>query len=232
MRRTSGEGESVGAAARRGILVGFGAAAMVVAVAIATVDAACATLGSACAAPDAAVDTAERRTVRQLVESHATAWETGDTALLREIIHDSVIVAYPRHLMDKEGWLRELAAFSKMNTDTRVYVHAIVVDGPDFALEWQFATTEVETGIRTAVSDAIIGRIEDGRIIVWKEYLDGRVLELQRAGKLELREGMEPMPWPLERSPAVRPPRVIRPESPPPDRRSSPDAPGSGMPRS
>lgn len=232
MPRMSGEGEGVGAAARRGILVGFGAAAMVIGIAIATVEAACVTLGAGCAAAGALADTVERRTVQQLVQSHATAWETGDTALLREIIHDSAIVAYPRHLMDKEGWLRELAAFSKMNTDTRVYVHGIVVDGLDFALEWQFATTEVETGIRTAISDAIIGRVEEGRIIVWKEYLDGRVLELQRAGELELREGMEPLPWPMERSPGARPPGVNPPESPPPDRRSSPDAPGSGMPLS
>ena len=51
----------------------------------------------------------------------------------------------------------------------------------------------------TVVSDAIIGRVHDGRIILWKEYLDGRVPVLQREGQLHLEEGHEPFPWPLVR---------------------------------
>lgn len=134
--------------------------------------------------------------VEGLVRRHAVAWETGDTALLREIIHPSARLAYPRHRVDRETWIDELSAFGQSNADTRIYIHEIIVDGRDFAVEWQFATTERGSGIRTAVSDAIIGRVQDGRIVLWKEYLDGRVLELQRDGRLGLEEGGEPYPWP------------------------------------
>ena len=72
-------------------------------------------------------------------------------------------------------------------------------DGNDVAVEWQFASTNKITGNRTAVSDAIIGRIQDGKIIVWKEYLDGRVSRMQAAGNLTLEEGEEPFPWPKKR---------------------------------
>ena len=38
--------------------------------------------------------------------------------------------------------------------------------------------------------------VKDGKIILWKEYLDGRVKKLQASGELELEEGLEPFPWP------------------------------------
>jgi hypothetical protein len=54
------------------------------------------------------------------------------------------------------------------------------------------------------VSDAIIGKVKDGKFVVWKEYLDGRVKGMQAEGTLELEEGMEPFPWPM-RTPAPPP---------------------------
>ena len=141
----------------------------------------------------------ERIALEHLVHQHAAAWETGDTVLLKEILHENARLAYPRRRVDRATWLQELDAFSQAHTDTRVYIHQITVDGQDFAVEWQFATTERSSGTRTAVSDAIIGRVQDGKIILWKEYLDGRVPELQREGRLELEEGAEPFPWPAVR---------------------------------
>lgn len=136
------------------------------------------------------------RVVEQLVRDHARAWMTGDTALVRDILHEDALLAYPRRRVDRDTWVAELATFHESNVDTRVYVHRIVVDGETFAVEWQFATTDRETGERTAVGDAIIGEVRDGRISLWKEYLDGRVFALQRSGALPLDEGLEPFPWP------------------------------------
>lgn len=134
--------------------------------------------------------------VEALVRDHARAWMTGDTALVRSILHEDALLAYPRRRVDRDTWVAELAAFHESNVDTRIYVHRIVVDGETFAVEWQFATTDRATGERTAVGDAIIGEVRDGRISLWKEYLDGRVLALQRSGELPLDEGLEPFPWP------------------------------------
>lgn len=154
----------------------------------------CAVFALACVARDSG--RVEPDVVESLVRKHGLAWETGDTALLRAIIHPDARLAYPRRRVDRETWIDELSTFASTNADTKIYINEIIVDGRDFAVEWQFATTERTSGVRTAVGDAIIGRVRDGRIILWKEYLDGRVLELQREGLLGLDEGDEPHPWP------------------------------------
>lgn len=139
----------------------------------------------------------DREEVEALVHDHARAWMTGDTALLRRTVHEDALFAYPRRRVDSETWIEELASFHEQNVDTRVYVHRVIVEDSTFAVEWQFATTERESGERTAVGDAIIGAVRDGRIVLWKEYLDGRLFALQRSGELPLDEGEEPFPWPL-----------------------------------
>jgi hypothetical protein len=150
--------------------------------------------------PDDATDQASlRREVERLVRLHAAAWEAGDSALLAPVLHPRARLAYPRQRVDRATWLAQLDTFGRTNEDTRIYIHRVLVDGGEFAVEWQFATTERASGIRTAVSDAIIGRVEDGKIILWKEYLDGRVIELQKGGLLPLEEGAEPFPWPRAR---------------------------------
>ena len=141
-------------------------------------------------------DYAHEAKVRQMVEDHARAWETGDEELLDSLLHEETVFAYPGRRLNKEQTLEDLRFFRDAYTDTKVYVHTVVVDGNDIAVEWQFATTKKETGKREVVSDAIIGEIKDGRFIVWKEYLDGRVKGMQAEGTLELEEGQEPFPWP------------------------------------
>lgn len=137
-----------------------------------------------------------RGEIEQLVRLHARAWETGDAALLDAILHEEVVFAYPRQRLNKSETIADLLAFNASFADTRVYLHRIIIDGNDLAVEWQFATTNRNTSTRSVVSDAIIGKIRDGKIIVWKEYLDGRVKQLQAAGELALEEGEEPFPWP------------------------------------
>lgn len=134
--------------------------------------------------------------VRAKVEQMVTAWETGDEALLDSLLHKDAVFAYPGRRLNKEQALEDLRFFRDAYVDTKVYLHTVIVDGDNVAVEWQFATTNKSTGKRQVVTDAIIAHIKDGRFDVWKEYLDGRVKELQAEGKLELEEGMEPFPWP------------------------------------
>ena len=101
--------------------------------------------------------------------------------------------------MNKQETLADLIEYNKSFKNTKIYINKIIIDGENLAVEWQFASTNIKTGNRTAVSDAIIGRIKDGKIIVWKEYLDGRVGKLQSAGNLTLEEGEEPFPWPKKK---------------------------------
>ena len=127
------------------------------------------TAGLASGACNQSPSQVERSAVESLVRQHAAAWEAGDTALLKAVLHEDARIAYPRRRVDRSTWLQEMDAFSEAHADTRIHIHRIVVDGQDFAVEWQFATTDRLTGIRTAVSDAIIGRVRAGSIVRGKQ---------------------------------------------------------------
>lgn len=134
----------------------------------------------------------------EMVHKHAQAWISGDMELLDSLLHDDVVFAYPGRRLNKKQTLEDLNYFKDHFKDTKVYFKEIIVDGNNVAVEWQFATTKIETGERQVVSDAIIAKVKDGKFIVWKEYLDGRVKLLQASGELFYEEGEEPYPWPLK----------------------------------
>ncbi|MBI2647245.1 nuclear transport factor 2 family protein [Candidatus Woesearchaeota archaeon] len=137
--------------------------------------------------------------VNELVFKHAKAWETGDLKLLNSVLHEEVIFSYPGRRMNKQETLKDFIEYNKSFNNTKIYINKIIVNGEYLAVEWQFASTNIKTGNRTAVSDAIIGKVRNNKIIVWKEYLDGRVSRLQIAGNLSLEEGEEPFPWPRKK---------------------------------
>ena len=136
--------------------------------------------------------------ITRMVRDHARAWETGDEKLLSSLLHEDVVFAYPGRRLTKAQTLVDLRHLRNANTATKVYIRKVIVDGDDVAVEWQFATTTKATGKREAVSDAIIARVKDGKFVVWKEYLDGRVRGMQADGRLALEEGEDPFPWPRE----------------------------------
>jgi ketosteroid isomerase-like protein len=135
--------------------------------------------------------------IRTLVEDHARAWETGDEALLLSTIHEDIVFAYPGRRLNYDELIEDFQYYRENFEDTKVYLHDIIVEGNMVAVEWQFAATEKESGKRTAVSDGIIGEIKDGKIVSWKEYLDGRVSRMQKVDALPLEEGEEPFPAPV-----------------------------------
>ena len=135
----------------------------------------------------------------ELVYKHAKAWEIGDYELFNSILHEDVVFAYPGRRMNKSETLKDFIDYNKSFKDTKIYINKIIINGEDLAVEWQFASTNIKTGNRTAVSDAIIGKIKDEKIIIWKEYLDGRVSRMQVSGELPLEEGEEPFPWPRKK---------------------------------
>ena len=141
-------------------------------------------------------ENSEKEIIVKLVEDHARAWETGNLELLDKILDEDAVFAYPGRRLNKTQTLEDLEYFKNNFNETRVYINKIIIDDSNVAVEWQFATTEIKTGKRQVVSDAIVGEIRDGKWIVWKEYLDGRVKLMQAEGKLAFEEGEEPFPWP------------------------------------
>ncbi|MBI2654413.1 nuclear transport factor 2 family protein [Candidatus Woesearchaeota archaeon] len=141
----------------------------------------------------------KERIAKELVYKHAKAWETGNYELLNSVLHDDVVFAYPGRRLNKQETLADLIDYNKSFRDTKIYINKIIIEGDNLAVEWQFASTNIKTGNRTAVSDAIVGKIKDGKFVVWKEYLDGRVSRMQATGELPLEEGQEPFPWPRKK---------------------------------
>lgn len=138
-----------------------------------------------------------RVAVEEVVRNHAKAWETYDEELFLSTITDDIVFAYPGRRLNKEELIEDYKFFHQSFSDTKIYIHEILIDGNTVAVEWQFATTRNETGKREVVSDAIIGKIKDGKIAVWKEYLDGRVSRMQAQDALPLEEGDAPFPSPV-----------------------------------
>ncbi|MFT5501871.1 MAG: ketosteroid isomerase-like protein [Woeseiaceae bacterium] len=133
---------------------------------------------------------------RDIVALSLMSWETLDENEFSSTAHDDLVFAYPGERTDLEGALKVFRMWKAKFKDTRVYIHQILVDGNQFAAEYQFATTNIASGKRTVMGTTAVGEVRDGAIILLKEYTDGQVDDMQRDGKLPLDEGDEPYPWP------------------------------------
>lgn len=137
-----------------------------------------------------------RDLVEKLIRDQLMSWETEDEELFRSTAHPEMVFAYPGKRMGVDGAL-DIFRFWKDNfSDTRIHIHAIIIEGNKFSVEYMYATTKDESGVRTASGTVTTGYVEDGLLRVWKEYLDGRVSRLQSKGELPVDEFEEPFPWP------------------------------------
>ncbi len=137
-----------------------------------------------------------RAEVRALVERQARSWETGDEAEFTGTLHADIVFAYPGKRLDGAGSLKMFREWKRDFRDTKLRVRRLLIDGAQFTVEYMFATTNIANGKRTASGTVAIGEVRDGKILVWKEYLDGRVSRQQTAGELPVDEDAEPFPWP------------------------------------
>ena len=137
-----------------------------------------------------------REEVLSLVTRQVRSWETGDETLFLATVHADIVFAYPGKRLDQAGALRVFQDWKRDFRDTRMTVFRTVIEGRHFAIEYTFGTTNNETGVRTAAGTVAIGEVQDGKLFVWKEYLDGRVSRMQGKGELPVQEESEPYPWP------------------------------------
>jgi ketosteroid isomerase-like protein len=134
--------------------------------------------------------------IEALVRRSLMSWQTGVEEDFRATAHPDLVFAFPGARTDAEGAMEVFRFWKEHFTDTKVYVHRILVDGNRFSAEYQFATTRKSSGKRTVGGTVAVGEVKDGRIVLLKEYVDGRASRLQEEGKLPLDEGQEPFPWP------------------------------------
>ena len=137
-----------------------------------------------------------REYIRNLITTSLMAWETGDERDLISTSHDDLLFAFPGERTGTQGALNVFRYWNENYQNTKVYINWILIDNNKFAVEYQFATTQISSNKRTAMGTVAIGEVKDGKIILLKEYTDGRASRLQKTGELPLEEGEEPFPWP------------------------------------
>ncbi len=138
--------------------------------------------------------------VQALVFDFATSWAACDAQAMRRALAEDVAFSYPTTAhVGRDAALADLALFCEQATDTSFWFPAdaftIDAEAGRAAVEVQFRT--FQRGARQAVNDVWLVHFAGGKITVLKEYLDGRVKDLQALGVLELDESPETLtPWP------------------------------------
>ena len=142
----------------------------------------------------------QRRVMQDIVFDFAAAWSTCETSYMERSFSDDVRFSYPTTSVEGlDVMLSDLALFCEQATDTSFYfpADAFYLDEANnrVAVEVQFRT--FQRGNRQVVNDIWVMTVDGYKATVVKEYLDGRVKDLQALGILQLEEDPEFLtPWP------------------------------------
>lgn len=141
-----------------------------------------------------------RAAMENLILDLASSWASCNADLMKNAVSENVAFSYPTSsITGRDKMLADLEAFCKAAKDTSIYLpeDAFFIDTTTgrIAAELQFRT--FQRGNRQVVNDVWIAHVKDGKISVIKEYLDGRVKDLQALGVLKLEESPKTLaPWP------------------------------------
>jgi hypothetical protein len=146
-----------------------------------------------------------RGSLQWAVIDMAKAWADCDPVSMGELIADDIDFSYPTtRLKGRDAVLEDLAGYCGAHATAppeAVSFHLpddafyIDVEQQRVAVEIQFR--EFRRGRQQVTNDVWIATLENGRFKVLKEYLDGRVRDLQSAGVLSYDWDAEFLtPWP------------------------------------
>lgn len=141
-----------------------------------------------------------RAAMQGLIFDFATAWADCNTAAAAGAVAEDIRFAYPTtSYQGVDRLIEDIETFCAMASDVSFYfpADAFYIDESvgRIAAEVQFRA--FQRGARQVVNDVWIATVRDGRIAILKEYLDGRVKDLQADGVLTLDESPAFLtPWP------------------------------------
>ena len=118
-----------------------------------------------------------------------------------EHLHDDIQSAYPFGRSNKANDAKIAKVFdvNTVSRDVALTDEHYLYDGDQYAVQWFYHATFVQTGAKQVECTLAFGRVQDGQLIEWREYFDDAVGELQAAGALPLyAPGEEPFPWPRQ----------------------------------
>ncbi|QQA42036.1 nuclear transport factor 2 family protein [Pelagovum pacificum] len=142
----------------------------------------------------------DRAAMQDVMFDFAAAWATCDASYMERSFDAGVQFSYPTTSIEGlDAMLADLELFCGQATDTSFYFPAdafyIDTETGRIAAEVQFRT--IQRGARQVVNDVWVATVEDGKGTILKEYLDGRVKDLQALGVLQYEESPEFLtPWP------------------------------------
>jgi ketosteroid isomerase-like protein len=122
----------------------------------------------------------------------AKAWADCDADLMNDLIADDIDFSFPTtRLQGREAVLHDLDIYCGANASRppeEVSFHlppdAFYIDLAKNRVAVEIQFRELRSGRQQVTNDVWIATIEDGRFTVLKEYLDGRVRDLQALGVL------------------------------------------------
>ncbi|HRE83989.1 MAG TPA: nuclear transport factor 2 family protein [Opitutaceae bacterium] len=129
------------------------------------------------------------------LRAHIATFEDPHADPLKNL-HPEAITAFPGKRLDRAGVAIAAKSWQGLFKDTKVRVERVMVEGNFFTVEYLYASTHTASGKREAVGTVATGELRDGKIYLWKEYLDGRVSRAQIKDELPVDEDAEPFPWP------------------------------------
>ena len=139
--------------------------------------------------PIAAAADPARDQMEAQVKGMLQTWETGDADQFATAFGDKLLFAYPGDRLNKEQLIELFKSYQQDKKDIKIYFGRFLVNGDRFAMTYQFAATDRKSGARQAVGTAASGRIEDGKIVLYKEFYDEHVAKRQAAHEIPLDEG-------------------------------------------
>lgn len=142
----------------------------------------------------------ERASMENLFFDLATAWASCNADAMKSSVAEDVKFSYPTSsYQGLETMLKDLESFCGGATDVSIYFpkDAFYIDTVTGRIAAEVQFRAFQRGAKQVVNDVWVGTVEDGKLTVVKEYLDGRVKDLQKLGVLTLEESPEFMtPWP------------------------------------
>lgn len=106
-----------------------------------------------------------------------------------------------------DAWLGKVMIKNALTKDWEIMNRTYSYDGQWFAVEWHYRATYLDNGFRQWETTIGFGKIQDGKMILWLEYFDDAVGNLQKLGLMPLCEPGEPVaPWPAKATDIIRMP--------------------------
>src|SRR5258708_14382351 len=91
-----------------------------------------------------------RKQIIDTIKTFALSWETGDLAAFASNLGDRLLWAHPGGTLDKRGAIAFFQKWQKEWLNTRIYPTTFIVEGDRILAEYQFCSTNRQTGKREA----------------------------------------------------------------------------------